>query len=174
MALIVLNNLLRILFLILLQALVVSKILLLDGLILPWIYIFAILMLPFETPRWLVLVIAFGTGLVMDYFTGPMGLHTTACVVLGYMQPLIQRLLAPREGYEINERPTIQKMGLPWYLTYGTILTLIHHVALFFLEVLRLHDFFYTLIHVLLSVMATMVLMVLGQYLIYNSKPADL
>ncbi|MFN8777436.1 MAG: rod shape-determining protein MreD [Flavobacteriales bacterium] len=174
MALIVLNNLLRILFLILLQALVVSKILLLDGLILPWIYIFAILMLPFETPRWLVLVIAFGTGLVMDYFTGPMGLHTTACVVLGYMQPLIQRLLAPREGYEINERPTIQKMGLPWYLTYGTILTLIHHVVLFFLEVLRLHDFFYTLIHVLLSVMATMVLMVLGQYLIYNSKPADL
>jgi cell shape-determining protein MreD len=137
------------------------------------VYIFAILMLPFETPRWLVLVTAFLVGLVMDYFTGPMGLHTISCTVLGFMQPLVQNLLAPREGYEITERPTIQKMGLPWYLTYSAILAFIHHTVLFFLEVLRLSGFFSTLLHITLSVIGTMVLMVIGQYLIYNAKPSD-
>lgn len=170
---IIVNQIIRIVFLVLLQSLVVSKIQLFDGLILPWVYIFAILMLPFETPRWLVLVTAFLVGVVMDYFTGPMGLHTLSCTVLGFMQPLIQNLLAPREGYEITERPTVQKMGLPWYLTYAGILALIHHTVLFFLEVLRLSDFFSTLLHIILSVIGTMVLMVIGQYLIYNAKPSE-
>jgi cell shape-determining protein MreD len=173
MAQTIINQVIRILFLVLLQSLVVNKVQLLDGLILPWIYIFGLLMLPFETPRWLTLVTAFCVGFIMDYFTGPMGLHTTACAFLGFMQPHVQKLLAPREGYEITDRPTIQRMGLPWYLTYGTMLTFVHHFVLFFLEVLRLNDFFYQLLHITLSVLATMVLMVIGQYLIFNTKPAD-
>ncbi|MBM3427344.1 MAG: hypothetical protein FJX95_01015, partial [Bacteroidetes bacterium] len=62
---------------------IVSRLQVLDGFILPWVYIFAILMLPFETPKWLVLVIAFVVGYVMDLFSGPMGMHMTACTVLG-------------------------------------------------------------------------------------------
>jgi hypothetical protein len=64
-------------------------------------------------------------------------------------------------------------MGLPWYLTYSAILAFIHHTVLFFLEVLRLSGFFSTLLHITLSVIGTMVLMVIGQYLIYNAKPSD-
>lgn len=174
MALTILNNIVRIIFLILLQCLVVNRMHLLDGLILPWIYIFGILMLPFETPRWLVLLVGFAVGFILDYFTGPMGLHTSACLVLAYLQPLVQRLLSPREGYEITQRPTIQRMGLTWYLTYAGILTLFHHAWLFFFEVLRFSDFFYQLVHILLSAAATLVLMTIGQYLIYTSKNSEL
>jgi hypothetical protein len=166
----ILNHILRIVFLILLQALVVSKIQALGGLILPWIYIFGILMLPFETPRWLILFISFTIGLIMDYFTGPMGLHTCACVALGYFMPLVQKLFSPREGYEVSQRPTIQSMGLTWYVTVAGICTLIHHAWLFIFEVFRFSGFFYTLLHILLSTIGTMILMIIGQYLIYNSK----
>ncbi|MFN6378787.1 MAG: rod shape-determining protein MreD [Flavobacteriales bacterium] len=173
MALTVINNIFRILFLILLQNLVVNRMQPLDGLILPWIYIFGILMLPFETPRWLTLLISFAVGWIMDFFSGPPGLHTSACLLLGFLQPLIQRLFSPREGYEINQRPTVQSMGLPWYLTYAGILTLIHHTWLFFMEVLRFSDFFYQLLHIVMSVAATLFLMTIGQYLIYTSKNSD-
>ncbi len=71
-------NIVRILFLILLQSQIVSRIDLFDGLILPWVYIFGLLMLPFETPRWLTMIIAFVTGLLMDFFSDPIGLHTSA------------------------------------------------------------------------------------------------
>jgi len=168
------GNILRIAFLILLQALVVSRIQLFDGLILPWVYIFGILMLPFETPRWLTLTVGFIVGWTMDYFSGPMGLHSTACVTLAYMQPIVQKFISPREGYDSIQRPTIQSMGLPWYLTYAGVLTLIHHSWFFFFEVFRFSDFFYQLVHILLSSAATIVLMTIGQYLIFNSKSSQL
>jgi cell shape-determining protein MreD len=167
-------NIVRILFLILLQSQIVSRIDLFDGLILPWVYIFGLLMLPFETPRWLTMIIAFVTGLLMDFFSGPIGLHTSACVVLGYAQPIIQKILAPREGYDLTQKPTVQRMGLAWYLTYAGVLTLVHHSWFFFMEVFRFSDFFYQIFHILLSTLATIVLMTIGQYLIYNSKSSQL
>lgn len=170
MAITILSNIFRIAFLILLQSLVVNRMQPLDGLILPWIYIFGILMLPFETPKWLVLLISFCVGWLMDFFSGPPGLHTSACLLLGFLQPLVQRLFSPREGYEINQRPTVQSMGLAWYLTYASVLAFAHHTWLFFLEVLRFNDFFYQLLHIVLSVAATVFLMTIGQYLIYTSK----
>lgn len=163
-------NIIRILFLVLLQALVVSRVQLFDGLIFPLVYIFGILMLPFETPRWMVLVAAFFVGLLMDYFSGPIGLHTSACVFLGFMQTVVQKVLAPREGYDITQRPTVQRMGLAWYVTYAGVLTLAHHSWFFIMEVFRFSDFLYQLLHILLSTLATLVLMTIGQYLIYNSK----
>lgn len=172
MAITVISNILRIAFLILLQSLVVNRMQPLDGLILPWIYIFGILMLPFETPKWLVLIISFAVGWLMDFFTGPPGLHTSACLLLGFLQPLVQRLFSPREGYEVTQRPTVQSMGLAWYLTYASVLAFVHHTWLFFLEVLRFSDFFYQLLHIVLSVIATVFLMTIGQYLIYTSKNA--
>ncbi len=174
MALTILKHTLRILFLILLQCLVVNKMQLLDGLILPWIYIFGILMLPFETPRWLMLFICFGIGLCMDYFTSLIGLHTSACLFLGFIQPLVQKFLAPREGYEITQRPTVQSMGLSWYLAYAFILTFLHHTWLLYLEIFRFSAFFNTLLHVLLSSVATLILMTIGQYLIYKPKSYEL
>ncbi len=167
-------NIIRILFLVLLQALVVSRVQLFDGLIFPWVYIFAILMLPFETPRWMVMFIAFFVGLLMDYFSGPIGLHTSSCVFLGYLQPIVQKILAPREGYDLTQRPTVQRMGLAWYVTYAGVLTLAHHSWFFFMEVFRFSDFLYQVFHILLSTFATLVLMTIGQYLIYNSKSSQL
>lgn len=170
MTLTIFHNFIRITFLILLQALIVSRMQVLDGFILPWIYIFGILMIPFETPKWAVLLIAFVTGYIMDLFSGPMGMHMTACVVLGWLQPFVQKLLSPREGYDIVQRPTIQKMGLQWYLTYAGLLTFIHHFVLFFAETLRLTPFFYHIGHILFSSITTLLLMTIGQYLIFAQK----
>ncbi|MDZ4823937.1 MAG: hypothetical protein SH856_10800 [Flavobacteriales bacterium] len=173
MAQLILNNLIRILFLLLLQALVVSRMDWMHGMILPWIYIFGILMLPFETPRWVVLVVAGSVGLGMDYFMQNPGLHTSACLFVGYLQPLIQKIISPREGYEATQRPTVQRMGLPWYLTYAGVLALAHHCWLFYLEVFRFTDFFQTFLRVLLSTIATLLLMTIGQYLIYSAKKSE-
>ncbi len=170
----ILVNILRIAFLILLQNLVVSRIDLFDGLIFPWVYIFGILMLPFETPRWLTMGIGFLAGLLMDYFSGPIGLHTSASVTLAYVQPIVQKILSPREGYDVTQKPTVQRMGLAWYLTYAGVLTLVHHSWFFFMEVFRFSDFFYQMAHILLSTLATLLLMTIGQYLIYNSKSSQL
>jgi len=163
-------NYLRILFLVILQALVVSRITLFDGLVLPFLYIFGILMMPFETPRWLLLMVSFLTGMLMDAFTGPPGLHTSACLTLGFLQPLVQKMLSPREGYDTNLRPTLFKMGTAWYVTYAGVLTFVHHTWLIFFEYLRFDHFFMQLLHIILSTIATILLMVLAQLLISPNK----
>jgi hypothetical protein len=166
----ILVNTVRILFLLLLQALVVSRMNLFDGLILPWVYIFGILMLPLSMPSWSVMLSAFAIGIGMDYLSGPMGLHASSCLVIGLLLPWMRRILAPREGYDSTQKPTVQKMGLPWYLTYAGALTLAHHAWFFIVEVFRTSDLGYQLIKILLSSILTLILMTIGQYLIYNSK----
>lgn len=173
MALTIIKNIIRIAFLILLQVLVVNRMQAFDGLVLPMIYIFGVLMLPFETPRWLVLVIGFVVGWLMDLFSGPPGLHTSATLLLAFLQPVIQKIFSPREGYEVTQRPTVQSMGLPWYLTYAGILTFAHHFWLFFMEVFRFSDFFYQMLHIIASTVATLLLMTIGQYLIFTSKNSN-
>lgn len=164
------RHIIRFVLLILLQGLIVNRLDLASGMILPSVYIFAILMLPLQTPRLLLLVIGFATGLVMDAFTNTIGMHTSACVFLAFVQPYVLRLLAPREGYEFGLTPTVQDLGLSWYVTFAAILTLCHHTWLFFMEVFRLSDFLYTLEKILLSSLLTILLLVLGQYLIFTPK----
>jgi hypothetical protein len=164
------RHIIRIIFLILLQGLIVNRLDLASGLILPSVYIFAILMLPLQTPRLLLLVIGFVAGIFMDSFTNTIGMHTSACVFLAFAQPHVLRLLAPREGYEFGLTPTVQDLGLSWYLTYAGILTLCHHSLLFFMEVFRFTDLSFTLEKIALSSLTTVLLMVLGQYLIFTPK----
>ena len=165
----VLKHILRIGFLILLQGLVVNRLNLMDGMILPSVYVFGILMLPLATNRVALMVIGFIVGALVDSFTNTLGLHTSATVLMAFMQPVVLRVLSPREGYEPGLSPTIQDMGLTWYLAFAGMLTLIHHLWLFFIELLRFTPFWMTLGKVLLSTLASILLMVIGQYLIYSS-----
>ena len=167
---IVISNIIRFTFLILIQALIVNRINILDGLVLPFVYIFAILMLPIQTPRLATLFIAFLTGLTMDMFTSTPGMHASACLVIGYVQPFILRFLSPREGYEYGQQPTIQSMGFRWYLIYASILVFVHHFVLFNIEYFRLSGILYNLSTIILSGIGTLILMIIGQYLIFKPK----
>lgn len=164
----IVKNILRIGFFILLQALVVNRLDLFQGLALPFIYIFALLMLPIQTPRLLVLLICFVVGICMDAFTNTIGMHTSACTLLGFLIPPVNRLLAPREGYEFAEKPTIQDLGITWYLTFAGILTLAHHSWLFFVEALSFDFLGHTLLKIVVSSVFTLGLMILAQYLIFR------
>lgn len=163
-----LRNIVRILFLVVLQALVVNKLDLFQGMILPLVYIFALLMLPIGIPRWIYLIVGFVVGIMMDAFTNTLGMHTSACTLLGFIIPLMHNLFSPRDGYESNERPTIQDLGLTWYLLFASSLTFLHHTWLFFVEALSFDFFWHTLGKIALSSLATVALMVLAQYLIFQ------
>jgi hypothetical protein len=166
----VLSQIFRFVFFILLQGLIFNQLNLFDGWVNPYIYIFAILMLPVETSRTAVLFIAFATGILVDVFSSTLGMHTSACLFIGFLQPLVLRVLAPRDGYEFGQLPTVQEMGLSWYLAFAGILTVAHHLWLFFVEVFRFSGFFITLFQAICSAFGTIVIMVIVQYLNFRPK----
>jgi len=161
----ILGHLLRFLALILLQVLVLDHLDVLNGYLIPYLYILFLLMLPIELPAWAQLTIGAITGLVMDLFTSTPGMHMSACVVMMYARINMLRLLAPREGYEFGARPTAPRMGLPWYITYAGVLILVHHFWLFFIEIHRFDAYFGTFLRALLSSLFTFGLCLLAQFL---------
>jgi rod shape-determining protein MreD len=136
-----------------------------SGYVNPYVYILFILLLPVEIPAWLLLIISFFTGLVIDLMTGTPGMHTSATVLAGFARPYILRLISPREGYETGSGPSMFVYGFKWFLLYTIFIVLIHHILLFYLEVFRLSDFFNTFLRVLLSSLFSIIFILLLEYI---------
>jgi len=142
-----------------------------SGFINPFVYIMFIMMLPVRIPNWLLLIIAFFTGLTIDIFSNTMGMHAAACVFMAYIRPALLRIMAPRDGYEAESSPSAQQLGFTWFLIYAAALTFAHHLILFYIEVFRFSEFFSTFLRVLLSTVATILFVMISQYLL--GKPAN-
>jgi len=135
-----------------------------SGYINPYIYIMFILLLPVEISSGLLLLISFFTGLVIDFFCGSPGMHTSATVLAGFVRPYVLRLISPRDGYEAGSNPSMIIYGFKWFLLYTLIIVLIHHLVLFYLEVFRFTDFFRTLLRVILSSLFSITFILLLEY----------
>jgi rod shape-determining protein MreD len=161
------NNILRFglifILLILFQVLLFNNIQF-SGYVNPYVYILFILLLPVELPAWLLLILSFLTGLIIDFFSGSLGMHTASTVLAGFVRPYVLQIISPRDGYEPGSEPSMIIYGFRWFLIYTLILVLIHHTALFYLEVFRFTDFFRTLLRVLLSTLFSAAIILLIEY----------
>jgi hypothetical protein len=166
----VIRNIGRFVLLVFLQGLILNDINLLQGMAIPYLYILFLLMLPMETPRWLELILGLILGLSIDMFTNTLGIHASACVFLAFIRPVYLNAIAPRDGYEFGQHSTISDQGLSWFLKYASVLVLAHHFWLFYVEVYSFKGFFTTFLRVILSSAFTLILIVLSQYLVFNSK----
>ena len=164
---IIARNIFRFVVVILFQVLVMNNVMI-NGYMIPYIYILFILLMPFETPRWVQLLSGFALGFTMDLFAGTPGMHTAACVLIAFIRPYLLELLASRDGYEPDTYPRIHYYGFLWFLKYAVIMVLIHHLALFYLEVFQLKGFFSTLLRVILSTILSTSTIVLSQYFVFR------
>lgn len=142
----------------------------LNGYLNPYLYILFILILPFQTPLWLLMILSFAMGITIDMFSDTAGLHSAVCVLLAYCRRFILKLFSPREGYNSNESPSMHYLGLVWYLWYAGLSVLLHHSVFFLLEAFRWKELGYTLTRLLLSSMLTLFLIIVYQYLVYKPK----
>lgn len=156
MQIVVFRNIIRFVILVLVQVLVLDNIQFL-GYINPYLYVFFILALPVRTPRWLSLVAAFILGLTIDAFSNTMGLHAFASVLIAFLRnPIIKLFTTIDEG--ANPEPSFVSLGAWVYIRYATVLVLIHHIALFFLESFSFVDVGFLLVKILLSTLVTLLL----------------
>ena len=159
------QNIIRFIVLILLQIWVLNNIQL-NGFLNPYLYILFILLLPFETPGSLVLILSFATGLTVDMFTDTLGMHASATLFMGFLRPFVLERIAPRDGYDTGTHPRISFMGFTWFAKYTTILVFSHHLFLFTVEIFSFTAYHLVLWRTVLSVLFSTVLILLSQYLI--------
>lgn len=164
------SNILRFVFFLLLQWLLFNYMDLFKGMAYPLPYIFAMLMLPFETPKWLYLCLGFIYGLLLDVTIDTLGMHTSACVFLGLLIPLVVRIIPVRENFGITDSPTMASRGLRWYLIYALILTFAHHTWLFFIEWFKFSSVGWLILKIILSTLYTTMFLILFQFIFYSKN----
>ncbi len=164
---IIARNIVRFMVVIIFQILVMDNVMI-SGYMVPYVYLLFILLMPFETPRWMVLISGFFLGLGIDLFEHTLGIHTAATVLLAFVRPYILNLLAPRDGYETETFPRIHFYGFTWFLKYTVLMVLVHHLALFYLEVFQLQNFLSTLLRVILSSALSASTIVLSQFFVFR------
>jgi rod shape-determining protein MreD len=163
----VIRNTIRFFILIFLQVFIMKNISL-GAYLVPMPYVIFLLMLPMNTPAILVLVLAFISGLSVDFFYDSQGIHAAACLVLGFTRKYMLRFLAPREGYEVTMKPTVQSMGIGWFLYYSIPMIFIHHLLFFFLEEFGLDNTAVTFVKAISSSAITLLFVYIFQFLFYR------
>ncbi len=148
------KNIIRFVLLILFQVLVLDTVQF-GGYVIPYVYLLFILLLPFDTNKSLLLLLAFITGLSIDFFENTLGLHAAALVFMAFARPGVIKFYFPTLEHAKGEEPGLSKLGVTGFLKYAFTLVFFHQVLLTFLEVFSLHDFFNTLSHILINALAT-------------------
>lgn len=133
------------------------------------IYPLAILLLPIDTPKPLVLLIAFAVGLLVDVFYDSIGLHAAALVFMAYLRPVVLRALQPDTGYKKNAFPVASVFGLLWYLQYSGFLLFVFLLVYFSFEAFTPVYIGSILLKTFLSFLVSFALVILHQ-IIVNPK----
>ena len=133
-----------------------------------FVYIACILLIPDEIdPIWVILI-SFLIGLLVDIFYNTAGVHASACVMIGYLRSYIIKFLFPTKGVESDITISLKEMGGERFIRYVAILTIIHHSFLFFVEAGGFQFFLITVLKIICSVIFTMFLIIILQYVRRN------
>lgn len=140
------------------------------GIITPMVYIMFILVLPFQMPKSLVVLLGFVMGLSVDLFTGIMGQHAAASVLIAFLRMPMINIISTQIKFEEHLRPILWDMQFSWYFQYALYLTLIHHIVFFFLDAMSFQNLFLVLGIALLNVIATLLMIFIFQIIFYKAS----
>ena len=163
-----LRNFLRFWILVTIQVLLLNKISLrwwsyVSGhpIFLPYLYPLFILLLPFQTPVWLLLFLGMAMGLTVDAFMDTMGIHAMATVLIAYLRTNVLTALLPKNLAEYhNQSPNVRVMGWFPFITYAAFLVFIHHLVFFLVEQWPFSNIGLVLLTVLASTVTTLLLVI--------------
>ena len=161
-------NFLRLFLLLLVQILVFSNINF-SSFINPYVFPLFILLLPFETPSWLLMLLGFASGLVLDLFLGSTGMHAAAGLLIGYLRPFLISIITPK-GTEFEISPNVYSQGLTWFIVYLGFASTVYLGFYFLIEAATFLNLFFLILKIILSVVFSVAFMLIFLYLFSSKK----
>lgn len=138
--------------LLLVQALVFNQIHL-WGVATPMIYVYLLLPMPRQTPRWQLLLWAFFMGLSVDIFSNTIGAAAASLTFVAMIRPYILEMFVQRES-DADLVPTLKSLRKLRYSLYSLSLIWLYCLLFFTLETFT----FFNWIHWITSVMGSTLL----------------
>ena len=123
-----------------------------------------VITLPMGTSRCEALLWGFCMGFIADIFAGTVGISSAALTLIAFLQPPLLELMAPRDSEE-EFHPSFSTMGRWNYLRFITLLLLLHHIIYFTLEGFSYFHLTDTLISMIVSYIASLLLILLIEHI---------
>lgn len=136
----------------------------------PMPYVYALIILPHGTARWIYVVLGFCIGIVIDILSNTVGAAAAASTLVGLVTPLLLRTFAPDDKLEEEFTPSIKTMQWGGFLKLAVVVTLIHTLVFFLLETFSLFDALEILIKVGSSTALTVIFMMTFEKLRNTSR----
>ncbi len=136
----------------------------------PIIYPLFILLLPFETPVWVLILLGFLSGIVVDASMNTAGMHAFATVLIAYFRTNVLNALLPNNLSEYGSAsPSVKNMGWLPYIVYALFLIIFHHAAYFIFELWNVGNISYMLLKIFVTGLTTL-LFVLAYALLFTRQ----
>ncbi len=141
---------LLLLALLLLQLFVFDK-LLISLLIAPTVYITFILLLPMQSSQLTMLLWGGAIGLLFDLVTGMSGVNSIATIFVSYIRIWLLNITVGKDMIQLGVAPLPHTIGINKFLSYMSLVVLLHCAVLFTVEFLRLDQMEFLLRRILYS-----------------------
>lgn len=164
-----LNEIVKFIGLLFFQVLIVNH-LNLNFYVQPYIHLLFILTLPLQTSRFLLLVLAFITGGIIDIFSNSLGMHIFASVALAFFRPYIIYVVSSKAMLENLQKISLAQTGWIWYSSYLLLSSIIYLSAYFLVEHFSFSAMFGLIIKILGSTALSVFLMLLIVILFSSNK----
>ena len=163
------HNIGRFLLLALFQVLVLNNVYL-GSYIIPMIYVLFILMLPTGMKRIPLLLIAFGTGLLIDIMNNMPGFHSLACTVVAMMRIWFADSILTRGEPVQVQTPSIYSVTPQYFIAYLVLMLAVFYLLFYITELWGFRGFGDMLLATVLSTLVTTMLAVLYQFVFIKRK----
>ena len=116
-----------------------------------FIYLWAMIKAPIETPPVYLILGGFVLGWLLDTFYNTHGMHAFSTVLVAWLRPTFFKILTPANGYDERSSISLDEMKWMWFYPYLALMLFTHHLVLFLLEASDASLFGLSLLKALLS-----------------------
>ncbi len=139
-------------------------------LVFPFAYILFILIVPKNTPHWLLLILGFALGSAVDILSLTYGTHAFASTLVAFVRPYLLNTISPGDSEGDATFISVQQIGFQKFMTYASILVLLHHFFVSLIDEFRIDSVFYLLSQVLISTAVTLFILIVIQFIFLKNK----
>lgn len=105
----------------------------------PLLYVYFIMQFRRGFPKWALLLWSFFTGICIDIFSNTPGVAAASATFLGFLQPHLLNLFAPRDSAD-DISPTMKSLGVARYVYFTIISVFVFDFLFFTLEAFSFFD----------------------------------
>lgn len=123
----------------------------------PLLYVYFIMQFRRGFPKWALLLWSFSLGICIDIFSNTPGVAAASATFLGFLQPYLLNLFAPRDSSD-DILPSMKSLGVARYVYFTIISVFIFSLLFFTLETFSFFDWLKWALNISGSTVLTVIL----------------